>query len=281
MKKLLSIVFSLFFLITSCKKKVLKKKNASTASKNVSVLEKEFVIKGLNSVSHKIWLYLPPNYETSTDRFPVIYMHDGQNLFDKKTSFTGEWEIDETLNKLFKETGKGFIVVGIENGGEKRIEKYTPYQHEKYGGGKGDFYVDFLANELKPYIDSNYRTKINANNTAIIGSSLGGLISFYGGLKHPNIFGKIGALSSSLWFSDKINDFTKQNGSQKNTKICFLVGAKEGDTMVPDTENMAKLLINVGFPANNLKTKIVTEGKHNEAFWRTEFLEVITFLYNL
>ena len=281
MKKLLSIVFSLFFLITSCKKKVLKKKNASTASKNVSVLEKEFVIKGLNSVSHKIWLYLPPNYETSTDRFPVIYMHDGQNLFDKKTSFTGEWEIDETLNKLFKETGKGFIVVGIENGGEKRIEKYTPYQHEKYGGGKGGFYVDFLANELKPYIDSNYRTKINANNTAIIGSSLGGLISFYGGLKHPNIFGKIGALSSSLWFSDKINDFTKQNGNQKNTKIYFLVGAKEGDTMVPDTENMAKLLINVGFPENNLKTKIVTEGKHNEAFWRTEFLEVITFLYNL
>ncbi|MFT6869431.1 MAG: enterochelin esterase-like enzyme [Paraglaciecola sp.] len=84
MKKLLSILCSLFFLISSCKKKVLKKENSSTASKNVSVLEKEFVIKGLNSVSHKVWLYLPPNYETSTERFPIIYMHDGQNLFDKK-----------------------------------------------------------------------------------------------------------------------------------------------------------------------------------------------------
>jgi predicted peptidase len=84
MKKLLSILFSLFFLISSCKKKVSKKANASTASKNVSVLEKEFVIKGLNSVSHKVWLYLPPNYETSTERFPLIYMHGGQNLFDKK-----------------------------------------------------------------------------------------------------------------------------------------------------------------------------------------------------
>ncbi|TXD52784.1 MULTISPECIES: alpha/beta hydrolase [unclassified Polaribacter] len=282
MKKILSILFSLIFLISSCKKKVLKKENTSTASKNiVVVLEKEFVIKGLNSVSHKIWLYLPPNYETSTEKFPVIYMHDGQNLFDKKTSYAGEWEVDETLNQLFKETGKGFIVVGVENGGEKRIEEYTPYPHEKYGGGKGEIYVDFLANELKPYIDSNYRTKINGENTAIIGSSLGGLISFYGGLKYPNVFGKIGALSTSFWFSNKINDFANKNGNQKNTKLYFLVGGKEGDSMVPDTENMAKLLIDVGFPANNIKTKIVTEGKHNEAFWKTEFLEVITFLYNL
>lgn len=281
MKKILSILFSLFFILTSCKKKVLKKENTSTTSKNVTVLKKEFVIKGLNSISHKIWLYLPPNYETSTEKFPVIYMHDGQNLFDKKTSYAGEWKIDEILNKLFKKTGKGFIVVGIENGGEKRIEEYTPYQHEKYGGGKGAIYVDFLANELKPHIDSNYRTKVNADNTAIIGSSLGGLISFYGGLKHPNVFGKIGALSTSFWFSDKINDFAKKNGNQKNTKLYFLVGSKEGDTMVLDTENMANLLIDVGFPEHNIKTKIVVEGKHNEAFWRTEFLEVITFLYNL
>lgn len=250
MKKILSILFSLFFILTSCKKKVLKKENTSTTSKNVAVLKKEFVIKGLNSISHKIWLYLPPNYETSTEKFPVIYMHDGQNLFDKKTSYAGEWKIDETLNKLFKKTGKGFIVVGVENGGERRIEEYTPYQHEKYGGGKGAIYVDFLANELKPYIDSNYKTKVNADNTAIIGSSLGGLISFYGGLKHPNVFDKIGALSTSFWFSDKINDFAKKNGNQKNTKLYFLVGSKEGDTMVLDTENMANLLIDVGFPVN-------------------------------
>lgn len=281
MKKILSILFSLFFLIISCKKKVLKKKSTSTASKNVTVLEKKFVVKGLNTNSHKIWLYLPPNYETSTERFPVIYMHDGQNLFDKKTSYAEEWEVDKTLNKLFKETRKGFIVVGIENDGEKRIEEYTPYEHKKYGGGKGDIYIDFLADELKPYVDANYRTKINAENTAIIGSSLGGLISFYGGLKHPKVFGKIGALSTSFWFSDKVNDFARKNGNQKNTKLYFLIGSKEGDNMVSDTKNMAKLLINVGFPTNNIKTKIVREGKHNETFWRTEFLEVITFLYNL
>ena len=274
----------------SCKKKVEKKKDVpttitekvSTKSENVSILKKEFVIEGLNDISHKIWLYLPLNYESSAERYPVIYMHDGQNLFDDATSFVGEWDVDGTLNTLYEETGKSFIVVGIENGGEKRIEEYTPYENEKYGGGKGDIYVDFLANKLKPYIDKNYRTKVDAKNTAIIGSSLGGLISFYGGLKYPEVFGKIGALSTSFWFSsNKINDFARENGHQQNTKIYFLVGGKEGDTMVPDTENMANLLLDLGFPEENIITKIVEEGKHTETFWKAEFLEVIEFLYNI
>ena len=274
----------------SCKKKLQKKEDlpatteqkVSTKSANVSILKKEFVIENLNDISHKVWLYLPPNYENSDEKYPVIYMHDAQNLFDDATSFVGEWDVDGTLNTLYEKTGKGFIVVAVENGGEKRIEEYTPYKNEKYGGGKGDIYIDFLANELKPYIDKNYKTLTTPENTALIGSSLGGLISFYGGLKYPEVFGKIGALSTSFWFSsDKINDFTKENGNQQNTKIYFLVGEKEGDSMVPDTENMAKLLVDLGFPAENIKTKIVAEGKHTESFWKTEFLEVIKFLYNI
>ncbi|MCI2229462.1 alpha/beta hydrolase [Polaribacter sp. MSW13] len=290
MKKNILLCFSLLLLIFSCKEKVTEKKeeikpkaieNKSTKATNVSILKKEFIIEGLNDISHKVWLYLPPNYKTSSESFPVIYMHDAQNLFDDKTSFVGEWSIDETLNKLYKETGKSFIVVGVENGGEKRIEEYTPWKHKKYGGGKGDIYINFLINKLKPYIDKNYRTKQEANQTAIIGSSLGGLISFYGGLKHPNVFGKIGALSTSFWFSDKVNDFAKENGNQKNTKLFLLVGQKEGNSMVPDTQNMEKLLLETGFSKKNIHTKIVADGKHSESFWKAEFLEVITFLYNL
>jgi predicted alpha/beta superfamily hydrolase len=289
MKTILFAIISVAFLIFACKK-VIDKKQASlpevkqkksTKAANVSILEKEFIIDGLNDISHKVWLYLPPNYNDSEESYPVIYMHDAQNLFDDATSFVGEWQVDETLNELYKTTGKGFIVVGIENGGEKRIEEYTPWKHEKYGGGKGDIYINFLTNELKPFIDKNYRTKTTAEQTAIIGSSLGGLISFYGGLKHPEVFGKIGALSTSFWFSNKVTDFAKENGNQQNSKIYFLVGGKEGDSMVPDTENMAKLLVDLGFPNENIKTKIVAEGKHSESFWKTEFLEVITFLYNL
>ncbi len=289
MKKILLLSFTLFLLMISCKEKTTKKEieqpkakeKKSTKAENVSILKKEFIIKNLNDISHKVWLYLPPNYSSSSEKYPVIYMHDGQNLFDDKTSFVGEWGVDETLNEYYKKTGKGFIVVGIENGGEKRIEEYTPWKHKKYGGGKGAIYIDFLMNELKPFIDKNYRTKPAAENTAIIGSSLGGLISFYGGLKYPDTFGKIGALSTSFWFSNKVTNFAIENGNQKNTKMYLLVGGKEGESMVPDTENMEKLLVNEGFPQENIQTKIVADGKHTEAFWKAEFLETITFLFNL
>ncbi|PQJ68755.1 alpha/beta hydrolase [Polaribacter butkevichii] len=266
------------------KKEITETKNTeklSTKSINVSILQKTFIIDGLNDIPHKIWLYLPPNYTTSTEKYDVIYMHDAQNLFDNKTSFVGEWSVDETLNELYKKKGKGFIVVGIENGGEKRIEEYTPWKNLKYGGGKGAIYVNFLINELKPFIDKNYRTKPAPENTAIIGSSLGGLISFYGGLKHPEVFGKIGALSSSFWFSNKVIKFAEENGNQKNTRLYLLAGDKEEAIMVTDTENMAERLIDLGFPLENIKTKIAPKGTHTESFWKAEFLKVITFLYNL
>lgn len=288
MKIQISILFSVFLLITSCKVKSQSKEASNIEIKNqtetkgtVSILEKEFVIKNLNNVSHKVWLYLPPNYTTSKEKYPVIYMQDAQNLFDAKTSFAGEWEIDETLNKLYNKTKKGFIVVGVENGGEKRIEEYTPWSNTKYGGGKGDVYSDFLVNTLKPYIDNNYKTKSSAENTAIIGSSLGGLISFYTGLKHPKVFGKIGALSTSFWFSSKVNSFADKHANLKNTKLYLLVGDKEGASMVPDTENMAERLVDNGFEAKNIKTKVAANGTHTESFWKSEFLETITYLFNL
>lgn len=253
----------------------------STAASNVSLLKKEFVIPNLNAISHKVWIYLPTNYHKTSKKYPVIYMHDAQNLFDAATSFAGEWEVDETLNKLYEKTGKGFIVVGIENGGEERINEYTPWKNEKYGGGKGAIYVDFIAKTLKPYIDDNFRTKKQQRHTGLIGSSLGGLISYYGGLQYPKTFGKIGALSTSFWFSEKVVDFTQEKGNLKNVKLFLLVGGKEGDDTDKDTQKMEKLLLKTGFKPKNLKTKINPEGKHNEAFWRTEFLEVVTWLYHI
>lgn len=253
----------------------------STAASNVSLLKKEFVIPNLNGISHKVWIYLPPNYDKTSKKYPVIYMHDAQNLFDEATSYAGEWQVDETLNKLYEKTGKGFIVVGIENGGEERINEYTPWKNEKYGGGKGVIYLDFIVNKLKPYIDKNYRTKKQQKYTSLIGSSLGGLISYYGGLQYPKTFGKIGALSTSFWFSEKVKNFTKENGNLKNVKLFLLVGGKEGDDTDKDTLKMEKLLLQTGFKPANLKTKINPEGEHNEAFWRSEFLEVVIWLYHI
>lgn len=251
----------------------------STASKNVSILKKEFIIEGLNEISHKIWLYVPPNYHSSKKKFPVIYMHDAQNVFDASTSYAGEWKVDEHLNEIYQNTGKGFIVVAIENGGSERINEYTPWKHKKYGGGKGEIYINFIVKTLKPYIDSNYRTKKQAKHTALIGSSLGGLISYYGGLKHPKTFGKIGALSTSFWFSNEVEKFTKENGKLKCQKMYLLVGGKEGENMDKDSQKMYQLLLETGYKKKNLTLKINSEGKHNEAFWSSEFTNVINWLY--
>ena len=274
-----------FFIIIFFNATIVFSQNAvekkSTASENVSIIQKEFVIPNLNNISHKIWVYLPPDYHKNSKKYPVIYMHDAQNLFDATTSFVGEWEVDETLNGLFQKTGKGFIVVGIENAGAERINEYTPWENEKYGGGKGAIYMDFIVNTLKPYIDSNYRTKKKQKHTGLIGSSLGGLISYYGGLQYPNTFGKIGALSTSFWFSEKVVDFTKEKGDLKHVKLFLLVGGKEGDDTDKDTQKIEKLLLKTGFKSANLKTKVNPEGKHNEAFWRSEFLEVISWLYHI
>lgn len=280
MKKLISFFIIISFSITLVFAQDNSEKK-STAAINVSILKKGFVIPSLNIISHKIWVYLPPNYNETSKKYPVIYMHDAQNLFDNKTSFLGEWQVDETLNKLFKKTGKGFIVVGIENGGTERINEYTPWKNNKYGGGKGEIYIDFIVNTLKPYVDAHYRTKKKAKQTALIGSSLGGLISYYGGLKYPNTFGKIGALSTSFWFSNKVIDFTKKYGNTSKIKLYLYVGSKEGDTMESDTKNMKNLLLATGFPTKNIKVSINPEGKHNETAWKNELLKVVTWLYNI
>ena len=114
-------------------------------------------------------------------------MHDGQNLFDATTSYVGEWNVDETLDSINAQV----IVIGIEHGGEKRIEELTPTKHEKYGGGNANNYLDFIVTTLKPFVDKSYRTKPNTKNTAIFGSSLGGLVSFYAALKYPTIGSRI------------------------------------------------------------------------------------------
>ena len=283
MKKILGVFIIICFnvLVGKAQNSIPKK---STTAKNVSILKKEFKIPNLNKISHKIWLYLPPDYSKTTKKYPVIYMLDGQNLFDTATSYAVEWEVDETLNKIFQKHRKGFIVVGIENAGMERINEYTPWSNKKYGGGKGELFINFVVNTLKPFIDSTYRTKTNAKNTALIGSSLGGLISYYGGLKNPTVFGKIGALSTSFWFSKKVIDFTKKYGNTNKVKLFLYAGEKEdGDTnyMAKDSEKMEALLLRTGFKSKNLNLKINPEGMHNEATWKQEFPEIVSWLFSV
>lgn len=251
----------------------------STAAENVEIIDEEFYMPQLDR-NRRIWLYLPPDYNFSDIHYPVVYMHDGQNLFDAYTSFAGEWEVDESLNELFEEGYHVPIVVGIDNGGSERINEYTPWMNSQYGGGMGEQYIDFIVETLKPFIDENYRTITDRNNTALWGSSLGGLISHYGVLKFQDVFSKAGIFSPSYWFSDSVWMFTQEMGHQDEMRLYQMAGSLEGGTMVADTWAMHDTLTNLTFSSNELSTKIIPGGQHNEQLWREDFKETYLWLFD-
>lgn len=224
----------------------------------------------------KIWLYLPKGYNTSTRKYPVIYMHDGQNLFDTRTSFAGEWNVDETLDSINAKV----IVVGIETN-DKRMEELTPFKNQKYGGGKADDYLDFIVNTLKPKIDATYRTKTNARNTAVFGSSLGGLVSFYAAIKYPEVFGKVGCFSPAFWFGRKeLNDLMAET-KDFDAKVYFLCGDSEGDAdVITDMETVEHWVNTKRCECKKLNKKvIISGGQHNEKLWRESFKKAYLWLF--
>jgi len=222
-----------------------------------------------------IWVYLPKSYKTSGKDYPVFYMHDAQNLFDEKTSYAGEWKVDEFLNTVNENE---IIVIGIEHGNEKRLEELTPFPNTKYGGGKGDLYLDFIVNTLKPHIDSTYNVKTDVKNTTIFGSSLGGLISLYAILKYPNTFGNVGVFSPSFWINENIYEFAYNSTISKKAKFYFLVGGKEGLDMVEGQKRMVNLLRSKGVKKKRIVSEIIEFGEHNETLWSTFFPEAYKWL---
>jgi predicted alpha/beta superfamily hydrolase len=245
-----------------------KKEKASTASRNVHIVDESFYIPQLDR-HRRVWIYLPESYSTSKKKYPVLYMHDGQNVFDEATSAYGEWGVDEALDTLGTRH-KEIIVVAIDNGGDKRINEYSPYDMEKYGKGEGDQYVDFLVKILKPYIDKHYRTKKDEKNTFIAGSSMGGLISFYAILKYPKVFGGAGVFSPAFWITPQLKNIGPEKAKKVKGKIYFYAGQQESETMVTDMLNVFEQMRQ--HSKAKMKTVIRAEGKHNEPTWREEFL---------
>ena len=247
----------------------------STANKNVRIIDTAFFIPQLNR-TRRVWIYLPPSYSSSLKKYPVMYMHDGQNIFDDATSFSGEWGVDEAIDTLGSKT-KECIVVGIDNGGDKRLNEYCPYDfslngiaaNNKTNIGEGGKYVDFLVKTLKPVIDKKYRTLKDSKNTFTAGSSMGGLISMYAVLKYPKVFGGAGVFSPAFWVGPKIFDDIKAKGKKVKAKIYYYAGDEEGETMVPMTIRAFNEMHRVS--GSKMATVIRSGGKHNEARWRIEF----------
>ena len=253
----------------------------STAAANVSVISTAFALPQLGR-TRRVWLYLPLGYASSGRRYPVLYLQDGQNVFDRATSFAGEeWGVDETLNQL-QATGQdpsGCIVVAVDNG-PQRLDEYSPWNNPQYGGGQGDLYVDFLVQTLKPYIDSNYRTLPTRENTGIAGSSMGALIATYAALREPGVFGKVGVFSPAYWFAaTPLFQYVRTHPANPNTRFYFVSGTTESTTMVPQMAAMRDSLQRGGVPAANLSFNPRTDGQHAEWFWRREFPAAYSWLY--
>jgi predicted alpha/beta superfamily hydrolase len=242
----------------------------------VQVLADSFRLPQLEGRARRVWLYLPPGYAASPhQRYPVLYLQDGQNVFDEATAFAGEWGVDETLNHLAKEQpGRpGCIVVAIDNGGAHRLDEYSPWANAEYKqGGEGDQYTNFLALTLKPYIDAHYHTRPDAAHTAIAGSSMGGLIAFYAGLKYPRVFGRVGVFSPAIWFAkDSLLAYERRRPVPMASRFYFVAGPAESETMVPLMREVSNVLLARGLKPSHVAFSTPTDGQHAEWFWRREF----------
>ncbi|NVO30069.1 alpha/beta hydrolase-fold protein [Hymenobacter lapidiphilus] len=241
---------------------------------NVRVISESFAMPQLGR-TRRIWVYLPNDYASAPNkRYPVLYVHDGQNVFDACTSFSGEWGIDETLSQLQAQglDATGSIVVAVDNGGAERLNELSPWRNPQYGGGQGDQYVDFMVQTLKPYVDANYRTLTGREFTGVAGSSMGGLISTYAALKYPLVYGRVGVFSPAFWFAQQpLFTYISQHPPRPDTRFYFVAGATESATMAPLMRAVHDSLAKAGVPAANLSYQAVPDGQHAEWFWKREF----------
>ena len=238
-----------------------------------------------------VLVYLPPGYESGKRRYPVLYLHDGQNLFDGATSFIkgAEWGVDETAQALITAREmEPVIIVGIYNTGKDRIDEYTPTADAKYKmGGKADLYGRLLVEELKPFIDSQYRTLKGAKHTGLGGSSLGGLVSLYLALKYPQTFGRVAITSPSVWWDDKM--ILREVAAVKRKlrlRVWLDMGTKEGGDEAEaarHTQNARLLrdaLIRQGLKeGSDLKYFEATGAEHNERAWAQRVGPMLRFLF--
>lgn len=237
-------------------------------------------------------VYLPPVYEAHKEkRYSVLYLHDGQNLFDGATSFIPgqEWRVDETAQSLIA-AGKvePLIIVGIYNTGKDRVDEYTPAPDAKYKiGGKADLYGRMLVEELKPFIDANYRTLSDARHTGLGGSSLGGLVSLYLGLKYPDVFGLLAVVSPSVWWANNyIVKYVEAERKRPPVRIWLDIGTREGSNAeaaqktVVDARLLKEALIRKGWkPGKDLSYFEADGAEHNERAWAARVESILEFLF--
>ena len=229
-------------------------------------------------------VYTPPGYaDQAARRFPVLYLHDGQNLFDGATSFIPgqDWHVGQTADECINAGEvEPLIIVGMYST-KARVREYTPTHVPKLGGGRADRYAKFLIEEVKPLVEREYRILSGAQHTGIGGSSLGGLVSLYVGLKHCTIFGKIAALSPSVWWNHLvIHRFVESVHVEPRPRTWLDIGTREGPRIVQDVERFRDVLLRKGWRlGHDLHYERIEGAQHNEAAWAQRVRPFLRFLY--
>jgi len=287
MKKIIFSAFAFVFIVSGVGNAM-----KMITNKNFVIIQ-DFESKILTN-KRTIRVYLPENYFNSSEYYPVIYAQDGQNLFfDPKNKM--KWDLDKNIEKLRKEDKiKDVIVVGIDHMGVQRITEYTPFPFSIYGGGKGKLYGEFLVKEVKPFIEANFRVKTNREDVAVMGSSLGGLISLYIGMLYPEQFGIIGSVSPSYWWGLDKNLAEASNNikSLKTQKIYIDMGYREQSTMFKEkngrgvsnviytTKEIFLLLQKNVMDYPNLLYIEDLAGEHNELIWKERITNFLIFAFS-
>jgi len=229
-------------------------------------------------------VYLPPGYDPdAADRYPVLYLHDGQNVFDRATSFGEEWQVDESAQRLITAGEiEPLIIVGIYNTGEHRLDEYTPTPELNEGrGGHADDYGRMLVEELKPFIDGTYKTLPSAASTAIGGSSLGGLLTMHLGLRYPTAFSRLAVLSPSVWWDDRvILREVEALSAALPLRIWLDAGTAEGVDTLVNARALRDALVAKGWVVGKDLAYLEAEGgEHNEQSWSARVERVLKFLF--
>lgn len=243
----------------------------------VILISNEFEIPQLNK-TRKIWALLPHDYDSSNETYPVMYLQDAQNLFNEKAKY-GNWEIDKKLAVMAEYKIGKIIIIAIEHAEEDRIKEYNVGK-TMLGKGQGKKYIKFMTETLKPFVDSNFRTKKEREFTGIGGSSMGGLVSIFSGLRYPEVYGKLMIFSPSLWVVPKIKIKT-DSIENSDTKIYLYAGGDESDTMIEQVKSFKENMIASEFIKDKMKINlsINMEGTHSERFWSDEFPKAIEWLF--
>ena len=245
----------------------------------IKVIHEAFEIPQLIK-TRRIAALLPYDYYESDKRYPVMYLQDGQNLFEDYAPF-GSWSVDKRLAVMSEISKAEVIVIAIDHAEKDRIAEFTPSYKTKIGSGDGKKYVRFLTDTLKPYIDKNFRTLPDQSNTGIGGSSMGGLISIYAGMMYPEVYGKLMIFSPSLWVAPNIHIQRMIFPEPIMARIYLYAGGKESGTMIPNIKRLKLALEERGLSEDQIQIQLSIDpkGEHNEERWGKEFPKAIDWLY--